>query len=59
MAILREPEGVTFLVDNRPLTVTEKKMLHEYIAEPKRKEKLLQQRRRKNALKSKVSTEGK
>ena len=56
MAILKEPDGVTFVVDNRPLTASEKKMLHEYIAESKRKEKLLQQRRRKNTKKHKVST---
>jgi len=39
MGFIKEPEGITFYVENRELTKEEKKMLSEYFAKQNKKAK--------------------
>ena len=40
MGIIKEPDGVTFTVENRKLTKKEEEAIEKFIAESKRKNKL-------------------
>ncbi len=55
MGIVKEPLNVDFVVENRPLTKEEEKMISEYIASQKNKRELKTKTPKRN-LKSKQRT---